>query len=85
MDTSSGIIPYITVTFTLNDLNVFVIMWSFGLLVGLSRHCKGVTLGSGCDNISHYFHNFDNANNQWIDGENKQQIDPDWKELLVAV
>ena len=31
----------------LNHLNVSVIMWSFGLLLGLNQHGEGVTLGSG--------------------------------------
>ncbi len=29
-----------------------------------------------CDDISHYFLNFYEPNNQWFDGENNQQIHP---------
>ena len=54
---------------------------------GPNKHSEGVTLGSlaHCEHISHYFHSLDKANNQCIDGEKNQQIDPEWKESLVAV
>ncbi len=38
-----------------------------------------------CDDISHYFQGFNEANNQWIDWENNQQICPEWKESSVSV
>ncbi len=53
-------------------------MLKFGLLDGQNKHCEGVSSGN-CDSISHYFLIFYKPNNQSINAENNQQINPEWK------